>query len=198
MSNLHHFDENGYYTGTSEVPINPVTGNPFQINESVATLEPIPTYSLETERVRRIDGIWVVEAIPNPEPDPEKEPEHVLTDDELRNTAMESINFWRMREEQKDIVFDFDGHQWDGGLMTRQRLQPVLSLTELPEGFFWTDHLNNDVLVTKEKLHQLNAAHEASLVAEGFRIHVKQRQLKAMVAGMSREELENFNIKNYT
>lgn len=124
-------------------------------------------------------------------------PEHIPTIEDLRHEAWEAVNAWRLREEQKDIVFDFDGRQWDGGWTTRQRLQPVLSLPELPEGFFWTDHHNNDVPVTAETLQQLNAAHEDALVAEGFRIHVTQRQLKELIAGMDREELDQFDITQY-
>ena len=77
MSKLHHFDEAGYYTGTTEVPVNPVTGKPFAINEAVATLDPLPMYAPEVERVRRVGGGWVVEAIPEPEPEdvPEPKPE---------------------------------------------------------------------------------------------------------------------------
>lgn len=75
MSNLHYFDEYGYYTGTTEVPVNPVTGKPFTINEAVATLDTLPTYIPEVARVRRVSGAWVVEAIPLPEPEPEIEPE---------------------------------------------------------------------------------------------------------------------------
>lgn len=75
MSNLHHFDADGYYTGTTEVPVNPVTGKPFAINESVATLDPLPVYAPAVERLRRVDGAWVVEAIPEPESEPEPEPQ---------------------------------------------------------------------------------------------------------------------------
>lgn len=203
MSNLHHFDADGYYAGTTEVPVNPVTGKPFAINEAVATLDPLPTYAPEVERVRRINGVWVIESIPAPEPEPEAAPEppeeevpeipeHIPTIEDLRHEALESVNVWRLREEQKDIVFDFDGSEWDGGLTTRQRLQPVLSLPELPDGFFWTDHHNNDVPVTAETLQQLNAASEAALVAEGFRIHVAQRQMKAAIATMTRDQLNDF------
>lgn len=77
MTNLHHFNSTGYYTGTTEIPVNPVTGKPFTINESVATLDPLPAYMPEVERARRVSGAWVVEALPLPEPEtvPEHQPE---------------------------------------------------------------------------------------------------------------------------
>lgn len=57
-----------------------------------------------------------------------------------------------------------DGRAWDGGLIVRQRLQPVVSLPALPSGFFWTDHDNNDVPVTLSELRDLSDAHEVALV----------------------------------
>lgn len=75
MNNLHHFDADGYYTGTTEVPVNPVSGKPFDINEAVATLDQPPAYEPAVARVRRVDGTWVVEVIPVPDPVPEPVPE---------------------------------------------------------------------------------------------------------------------------
>lgn len=75
MSNLHHFDADGYYTGTTEVPMNPVTRKPFDPNPDVCTLDPLPQYDPEIERARRVAGAWTVEPIPQPEPEPEPQPE---------------------------------------------------------------------------------------------------------------------------
>lgn len=75
MDTLHNFDADGYYTGTTEVPVNPVSGKPFAINEAVATLDQPPAHEPAVERVRRVDGAWVVEVIPVPDPVPEPEPE---------------------------------------------------------------------------------------------------------------------------
>lgn len=102
------------------------------------------------------------------------------------------IQTWRDAQEKKSITFEHAGRVWDGGLVTRQRLQPVLALTELPPGFFWTDHSNDDVPVTLADLQALNAAHEAALVAEGFRIHAAQRQMKAAIESMTLQQLQAF------
>lgn len=197
MADLHHFDRDGYYTGSSDVPVNPVTGKPFTINERVATLDPLPAHDLEAERVRRIDGVWMVEAIPMPEPEIVSASEPVASIESLRDNALASVKSWRIWKEQQEITFEYNGHVWDGGLTTRQRLKPVLSLSELPTGFFWTDHDNNDVPVTLADLVELDAAHEAALVAEGFRIHIAQRQMKTEVALMSREQLEAFDPEHW-
>ncbi|EHS4294269.1 DUF4376 domain-containing protein, partial [Escherichia coli] len=48
----------------------------------------------------------------------------------------------------------------------------------LPEGFFWTDADNNNVVLTREKLIALNDAMMVAMVAEGFKIHERQREMK--------------------
>ncbi len=120
----------------------------------------------------------------------------VITKNDRRNEALKaahaSIQSWRDAEEAKPITFEYAGRTWDGGLVTRQRLQPVLALESLPEGFFWTDAGNSDVPVTLADLVALNQAHEAALVQEGFRIHSRQRQMKSEIETMSLEELMEF------
>lgn len=74
MSNvIHSFDEAGYYTGSAERPIDPVRDEPAAINEMVATLDPLPAFDPQTQRVRHVEGAWTVETIPKPvlpEPEP--------------------------------------------------------------------------------------------------------------------------------
>ncbi len=114
--------------------------------------------------------------------------------DEALKAAHARIQSWRDAEEAKPITFEHAGRVWDGGLVTRQRLQPVLALESLPEGFFWTDAGNNDVPVTLADLMGLNQAHEAALVQEGFRIHALQRQMKAAIESMTLEQLKLFKL----
>lgn len=120
----------------------------------------------------------------------------VITSADRRNAAHKAaharIQSWRDAEEAKPITFEHAGRVWDGGLVTRQRLQPVLALESLPEGFFWTDAGNNDVPVTLAELVALNQAHEAALVQEGFRIHAQQRQMKSAIESMTLEQLKLF------
>lgn len=65
---IHTFDADGYYLGSSELP--PFAGD---CNPDVATLDELPAYDPQTQRLRRVSGAWVVEAIPAPEPTPEPE-----------------------------------------------------------------------------------------------------------------------------
>lgn len=58
----------------------------------------------------------------------------------------------------------------------------------LPPGFFWTDADNHDVELTTEQLVQLAGAMTQVMVAEGFRIHERQRQMKEEVAALQRLE----------
>lgn len=113
----------------------------------------------------------------------------------LREEAYVRIQKWRDQQEAAGFVFEHAGREWDGGLVTRQRLQPVTNLPQLPDGFFWTDAANNDVPMNIESLKQLNAAHEQALVIKGFEIHTQQRALKnAVEAATSKEAVESIVI----
>lgn len=126
----------------------------------------------------------------------------VITKDDRRNDALKAaharIQGWRDAEEAKPITFEHAGRVWDGGLVTRQRLQPVLALEFLPEGFFWTDADNNDVPVTLAELVALNQAHETALVQEGFRIHAQQRSMKTHIETMTLEQLKAFKPEEWS
>lgn len=95
------------------------------------------------------------------------------------------IEAWRDAEEHAAIVFTHDLRNWDGGLRVRDRLQPVVALPALPEGFYWTDADNNDVPMTLGDVLDLNAAHEAAIVQRGFAIHARQREMKEDVDAMT-------------
>lgn len=110
----------------------------------------------------------------------------------LRGVAHARIERWRDQQEGAGIVFEHDGHNWDGGLATRQRLMPVLSLPALPEGFFWTDADNQDVPMDLSALQALAAAHEGAIVQRGFAIHIRQRQMKEALDDMTAAELDAF------
>ncbi|HFO9216130.1 TPA: DUF4376 domain-containing protein, partial [Escherichia coli] len=67
------------------------------------------------------------------------------------------------------------------GKTSQSRLAHVVAAAQaglLPEGFFWTDADNNNVVLTREKLIALNDAMMVAMVAEGFKIHERQREMK--------------------
>ncbi|MCV3038648.1 DUF4376 domain-containing protein, partial [Escherichia coli] len=71
--------------------------------------------------------------------------------------------------------------RFDGGKTSQSRLAPVVAAAQaglLPEGFFWTDADNNNVILTREKLIALNDAMMVAMVTEGFKIHERQREMK--------------------
>lgn len=113
----------------------------------------------------------------------------------LREEAYVRIQKWRDAQEALPFVFEHAGREWDGGLATRQRLQPVLGLQTLPDGFFWTAANNEDVPMTLESLRQLGAAHEQALVIRGFEIHARQRAIKnAVASAASIEQVQSIEI----
>jgi len=106
----------------------------------------------------------------------------------LREQLTTDINTWRDQQENSPILFDHAGREWDGGLVVRTRLQPVVAMAALPPGFFWTDAANEDVPMDYAAVCDLNAAHEAAIVAYGWDIHTRQRQMKAEVAELQTAE----------
>ena len=103
-----------------------------------------------------------------------------------------SIASWRTRQENTEVTFELNGRTWDAGLRSRTRIEPLLKLKQLPVGFFWTDHDNNDVPVTMEELRAIGDAMNDTIVARGFAIHARQRQMKAELEDMTAEELMAF------
>lgn len=98
------------------------------------------------------------------------------------------ISTWRDIQESGNIIFTMNGHRWDGGRASQSRLAPVVAVAKsgaLPPGFFWTDADNNDVPVTAEQLTALEAAMQQSMVIQGFKIHERQRRMKAEVNRLS-------------
>lgn len=112
--------------------------------------------------------------------------------EDLRAAAHARIERWRDEQERTGITFEHAGHTWDGGLATRTRLMPVLSLPALPGGFFWTDADNADVPMDLPALQALAAAHELAIVQRGFAIHVRQREMKSAIETMTAAQLDAF------
>lgn len=115
----------------------------------------------------------------------------VITDGMLngmRRQKQEEISRWRDRQESGNIIFDLDGHRWDGGKASQERLAPVVAAAGagmLPEGFFWTDADNHDIPVNAVFLQQLEASMMQAMVIQGFKIHERQRQMKEEVAALT-------------
>lgn len=115
--------------------------------------------------------------------------------EDVKYVAYKKIEEWRDSEENKEFVFSHAGRSWDAGLITRQRLQPVVNLSQLPDGFFWTAADNVDVPMNMPSLQLLSQAHEEALVIKGFEIHAQQRAMKnAVAAATTKEQVESIVI----
>lgn len=106
-----------------------------------------------------------------------------------------SIEQWRQQEESSEIIFEYNGRQWDAGQVTRSRIEPVLGLEVLPDNFYWTDANNEDVPVTKEEIKSLYQAMLTAMVDRGFSIHRRQREMKQLVSLMTRvRDVDDFVV----
>ncbi|EMG9443869.1 DUF4376 domain-containing protein [Escherichia coli] len=111
-----------------------------------------------------------------------------LTAEKAREQKSREINAWRDTEENSGVIFDWNGHRWDGGKLSQSRLEPVLTVAkagQLPAGFFWTDADNNDVPVTADDLLAIDVAMTQAMVIQGFKIHERQRRMKKAIEGMT-------------
>lgn len=112
-------------------------------------------------------------------------PEIINADREMKHAE---ISRWRNAQENGGVIFELDGHRWDGGKASQERLAPVVSVAKagvLPEGFFWTDADNHDIPVNAAFLQQLEAAMMQAMVIQGFKIHERQRQMKDEVSQLT-------------
>ncbi|EKB5400935.1 DUF4376 domain-containing protein [Salmonella enterica] len=108
----------------------------------------------------------------------------LMTLEKARRVKRDEINRWRDIQEDGSAVFEWNGRKWDASKASQERLASILVLTrtaDLPPGFYWTDADNNDVSVTPDDLISINENMTATMVAQGWKIHERQRDMKKEV-----------------
>ncbi|EAA9303248.1 DUF4376 domain-containing protein [Salmonella enterica] len=118
--------------------------------------------------------------------------------EDARNQKHAEINAWRDQQENGSTTFDWNGHKWDAGKASQDRLAPVLAVAksgQLPDGFFWTDASNEDVPVTVDDLLAIDAGMTQAMVAQGFKIHERQRQMKKDITELTKvSDILNYSV----
>lgn len=113
----------------------------------------------------------------------------LLTPEKARRQKRDEINQWRDNQEDGNTIFEWNGHRWDANKASQQRMSSILALpdtTSLPDGFYWTDADNNDVSVTRDDLIAINEHMTAAMIAQGWKIHERQREMKKEVDALTR------------
>ncbi|ELB4163391.1 DUF4376 domain-containing protein [Salmonella enterica] len=98
------------------------------------------------------------------------------------------INTWRNAQENANYVFQFNGHNWDYGKLTQDRLSLSVQMAKagkLPDGFIWTDADNNDIPMTADELLSLSDAIDQVMFTKGLQIHMRQRAMKEAVGKLT-------------
>jgi len=117
------------------------------------------------------------------------------TAESLRPQVSVAIETWRDMEERAGVKFDFQGRQYDGGDKSRLRLQDAVASGIGATGqFFWTDENNDDVPMDSQALNGLYDAMMAARVAQGFKIHIRQRQMKEEIATLDLDALASYQV----
>ncbi|PSY61267.1 DUF4376 domain-containing protein [Escherichia sp. 20412-1] len=154
----------------------------FPINLSVAEVETLPegcdiSGRWKYDNGEVVDTLTVEEAV-------------------IRKTA--EINAWRNMQEQGNVIFKAEGYRWDASLASRTRIESAMAMVTsgtLPEGFFWTSADNEDIPATAELLTAIYEGMQQALVAQGFKIHERQRQMKQEVSELTTvAEIEAYEV----
>ncbi|ENM1230350.1 DUF4376 domain-containing protein [Salmonella enterica] len=156
------------------------TGNPIYISEPGPLPENTTTLAPASSVDKFENGQWVADL----------------------NTALTrkhaEINAWRNTQENGNYQFTLNGHHWDCGKASQNRLAPVTAVARqgaLPPGFFWTDADNIDVPMTADELVELESAMQKNMVLAGFKIHERQRQMKKDIAGLTNvSDILNYSV----
>ncbi|HCM1918312.1 TPA: DUF4376 domain-containing protein [Salmonella enterica subsp. salamae serovar 28:r:e,n,z15] len=153
--------------------------------------------SFPTDTVSVSDDVWL-EFAGNPPPDgktrvagkdglpawvdiPPQPPE------QARAQKLAEIDAWRGNQEAGNVIFTWKRRRWDASRASQERISPVLDVAAtrgLPDGFFWTDADNNDVPVTISDLQAISDGMKQAMVAQGWKIHERQRQMKKEIGAM--------------
>lgn len=105
-----------------------------------------------------------------------------------KQSKRDDINSWRDVQENGDYVFSYDGHNWDYGKKTQDRMSISLVMAQrnaLPEGFAWTDADNEIIPIDNAGLIALSKAIEGAMFQKGMEINQRQLQMKAEVGALT-------------
>jgi len=115
--------------------------------------------------------------------------------EDVRNSVTAQISAWRDSQEAAGVKFEYDGRLYDGGDKSRLRLQDAVASGIGATGqFFWTDEANDDVPMDADGLAGLHGAMMSARVEQGFRIHVRQRQMKEEIAALDVDALQAYQV----
>ncbi len=103
--------------------------------------------------------------------------------DLLQQAKSNEINAWRDSEElNSNAIVIVDDIEWDANPESRQRIESTIQSSFIPP--FWTDASNKDQVITVEQLQRI----QSEIVQLGFRIHARQREMKAEIATLTTVE----------
>ncbi|HFG4884527.1 TPA: DUF4376 domain-containing protein [Salmonella enterica subsp. enterica serovar Anatum] len=117
--------------------------------------------------------------------------------DVMKRAKRADINAWRDAQENGNYLFEYNGHRWDYGKTTQDRMAISLTMAKqnkLPAGFAWTDGDNNIVPMDNAGLIALAAAMEQAMFEKGMQINQRQLQMKAEVEALTEPDA----IRSYT
>lgn len=103
-------------------------------------------------------------------------PEMISREKEIKRNE---INAWRMAEEDKPLMVEYEDHQYQVDARTLQRIDTAASMRNIAGStFYWGDADNEDVPLTGEQLQGLRDAMFAAVVKRNNDLYKQSRAMK--------------------
>lgn len=110
-----------------------------------------------------------------------------------------AIDAWRAEQEAQPFTFEWNGHTWNAGRDSLDRLAPVAMAAKVAGAramLGWGDASNVTVSLTMAQLQELAAAMAQAQIDRNDKIYQRQREMKdALKAVEDLTEIRNFEIK---
>ncbi|WP_320728269.1 DUF4376 domain-containing protein [Enterobacter ludwigii] len=109
------------------------------------------------------------------------------------------IEAWRTEQEAKPFTFEWNGHTWNAGRDSLDRLAPVAMAAKVAGAramLGWGDASNVTVSLTMAQLQELAAAMAQAQLNRNNKIYQRQREMKdALKAVEDLTKIRNFQVK---
>ena len=100
----------------------------------------------------------------------------------------QEIEAWRLKQEAKSFVFEWNDRKWNAGPASLSRLYPVVLSSRSDAArdvMMWGDADNQPVTMSMQELEELAAAMAVAQAERNNQIYIRQREIKDRLDGLT-------------